>query len=77
MNDAEVAELSAHARAAIDGWVSRFPPHGKRSAVIGTPVMIAMVLISRIRTFTVGKSHFDISNCAISFELNVPSNTFR
>lgn len=36
MNDAEVAELSAHARAAIDGWVARFPPHGKRSAVIGS-----------------------------------------
>lgn len=35
MNDAEVAELSAHAREAIDGWVARFPPHGKRSAVIG------------------------------------------
>lgn len=26
--------LSEHTRAEIDGWVARFPPHGKRSAVL-------------------------------------------
>jgi NADH-quinone oxidoreductase subunit E len=29
------AELSGHVRAAIDGWITKFPPEGKRSAVLG------------------------------------------
>jgi len=34
MSGAQAVQLSEHARREIDAWVARFPPHGKRSAVL-------------------------------------------